>query len=123
MSRFEPVVTAGHLAVDAGGPEDVYVDDAIEDYICSTSPARPGTTSVSPSALAARPLALLKPARAAAVAAPRGEFAFPTTSRPWQAALAHRPVLRPEMWGTRLAAADIVGEILNRVPTPRIEQR
>jgi MoxR-like ATPase len=33
-------------------------------------------------------------------------------------ALAHRIILRPELWVSRISPADIVEEILGRVPTP-----
>jgi MoxR-like ATPase len=36
-------------------------------------------------------------------------------------ALAHRLVLRPELWVQRVSAEDLVGEILAAVPTPRAE--
>ena len=36
-------------------------------------------------------------------------------------ALAHRLVLKPELWVQRLAAEDVVREVLDRVPTPTAE--
>jgi MoxR-like ATPase len=33
-------------------------------------------------------------------------------------ALAHRLLLRPELWVSRVVPADVVEEILRRVPTP-----
>ena len=36
-------------------------------------------------------------------------------------ALAHRLVLRPELWVQRVSAEDVVREVLDRVPTPRAE--
>ena len=36
-------------------------------------------------------------------------------------ALAHRLVLRPELWVQRVTAEDVVREVLDRVPTPRAE--
>ena len=36
-------------------------------------------------------------------------------------ALAHRLVLRPELWVQRISAEDVVREVLDRVPTPRAE--
>jgi len=36
-------------------------------------------------------------------------------------ALAHRLVLRPELWVRRVSAEDVVREVLAAVPTPRAE--
>jgi MoxR-like ATPase len=36
-------------------------------------------------------------------------------------ALAHRLVLRPELWVRRVSAEDVVREVLESVPTPRAE--
>jgi MoxR-like ATPase len=36
-------------------------------------------------------------------------------------ALAHRLVLRPELWVRRVSADDVVREVLDTVPTPRAE--
>ena len=36
-------------------------------------------------------------------------------------ALAHRLVLRPELWVRRVSADDVVHEVLAAVPTPRAE--
>ena len=36
-------------------------------------------------------------------------------------ALAHRLVLKPELWVQRLAAEDVVREVLDRVATPKAE--
>ena len=37
------------------------------------------------------------------------------------AALAHRLVLRPELWVQRISAEDVVRDVLARVPTPPAE--
>jgi MoxR-like ATPase len=36
-------------------------------------------------------------------------------------ALAHRLVLRPELWVQRITAEDVVRDVLESVPTPRAE--
>jgi hypothetical protein len=36
-------------------------------------------------------------------------------------ALAHRIVLRPELWVARLSPREVVDDALNRVPTPKVE--
>ena len=37
------------------------------------------------------------------------------------AALAHRLVLRPELWVQKISAEDVVREVLEVVPTPKAE--
>jgi MoxR-like ATPase len=37
------------------------------------------------------------------------------------AALAHRLVLRPELWVQQVSGADVVREVLESVPTPKAE--
>jgi MoxR-like ATPase len=36
-------------------------------------------------------------------------------------ALAHRLILRPELWITRVAEEDIIRDLMNKVPTPKAE--
>jgi MoxR-like ATPase len=36
-------------------------------------------------------------------------------------ALAHRLVLRPELWVQKISAEDVVRDVLESVPTPRAE--
>jgi len=38
------------------------------------------------------------------------------------AAIAHRITLRPEMWVRKIQSADVVGELLRRLPVPRIDE-
>ena len=82
-------------------------------------PAHPGEDPRV--ALGASPrgsLALLRLARAEA-ALRRSDFVTPDDVKAMAVpALAHRLVLRPELWISRVVPGDIVEEILNRVPTP-----
>jgi len=98
--------------------EEVHVDASIDEYIVEI--AR-GTREDPRVALGASPrgsLALLRLARAAA-ALRRSDFVTPDDVKAMAVpALAHRLVLRPELWISRLVPGDIVEEILNRVPTP-----
>jgi MoxR-like ATPase len=66
-------------------------------------------------------LALLKLARCRAALAAR-DFVVPDDVKAVApAALAHRLVLRPELWVRRVSAEDVVHELLAGVPTPRAE--
>ena len=65
-------------------------------------------------------LALLKLARAVA-ALRRSDFVTPDDVKAMAvAALAHRLMLRPELWVANVDPADIVQDILGKVPTPRV---
>ena len=35
--------------------------------------------------------------------------------------LAHRIILRPELWVARLSTVEVVNDVLGRVPTPKVE--
>ena len=67
-------------------------------------------------------LALLKLARCKAAIAGR-DFVTPEDVKAVAVpALAHRLMLKPELWVQQLAAEDIVRDILEHVPTPAAEE-
>jgi len=66
-------------------------------------------------------LALLKLARCRAVLQGR-DYTLPDDVKAITVpALAHRVVLRPELWVQRITEEDVVQEVLESVPTPRAE--
>ena len=66
-------------------------------------------------------LALLKLARGRAALSGR-DYVLPDDVKAIAvAALAHRLVLRPELWVQKISAEDVVREILEIVPTPKAE--
>ena len=98
--------------------EDVFVSDALETYIVAIAQA----TRVDPRvALGASPrgsLALLKLARAEAAIRGR-DFVLPDDVKAVAvAALAHRLVLRPELWVSKTTPAQVVESLLSQVPVP-----
>jgi MoxR-like ATPase len=101
--------------------EDVHVDQSIEAYIVDVVHA---TRSDGRVALGVSPrggLALLKLARAEAALRGR-DFVTPDDVKAMAIpAMAHRLVLRPELWVTRLSPVQVIEEILARVPTPKAE--
>jgi MoxR-like ATPase len=98
--------------------EDVHVDPSIEAYIVDIARATREDQRVSLGASPRGSLALLRLARAEA-ALRRSDFVTPDdVKRVAVPALAHRIILRPELWVSRISPADIVEEILGRVPTP-----
>ncbi len=101
--------------------ETVHVADSIRGYCVDLAAATRDTQSIAVGASPRGSLALLKLARCKAALAGR-DFVLPddvkTVAVP---ALAHRLVLRPELWVRRISAEDVVGEVLETVPTPRAE--
>jgi MoxR-like ATPase len=98
--------------------EEVHVDASIDEYIVEIARATREDPRVALGASPRGSLALLRLARAEA-ALRRSDFVTPDDVKAMAVpALAHRLVLRPELWISRLVPGDIVEEILNRVPTP-----
>jgi MoxR-like ATPase len=101
--------------------EDIYVDEAIEAYIVDLVRATRGEPRVALGASPRGSLSLMKLARAEAVLH-RRDFVTPDDVKAMAVpALAHRLVLRPELWVARISSSQVVEEILSRVPTPATE--
>ncbi|NNC80807.1 MAG: MoxR family ATPase [Acidimicrobiales bacterium] len=98
--------------------EDVVVSDAVIDYCVSLVHATRQSTQVSAGASPRGVEALVKLARARAVI-DRRRYTTPDDVKAVAVpALAHRIVLRPEMWVRGGDAAEVVGDALDSVPTP-----
>jgi MoxR-like ATPase len=100
--------------------ETIHVDRSIEEYIVDITRATRDEPRIALGASPRGTLALLKLAQAAA--ALRGsDFATPDDVKAMAVpALAHRLVLRPELWIANVDPADVVRDILGRVPTPSV---
>jgi MoxR-like ATPase len=113
------IVSRAELLLMQAALEDVHVDPSIEAYIVDIARATREDQRVSLGASPRGSLALLRLARAEA-ALRRSDFVTPDdVKRVAVPALAHRIILRPELWVSRISPGDIVEEILNRVPTPQ----
>jgi MoxR-like ATPase len=115
------LVTRVELLAMQEALEDVFVSDALETYIVAIAQA----TRVDPRvALGASPrgsLALLKLARAEAAIRGR-DFVLPDDVKAVAvAALAHRLVLKPELWVSRTTPAHVVEALLHQVAAPAAE--
>jgi MoxR-like ATPase len=101
--------------------EQVHVSESVGRYIVELVAATRESPSTAVGASPRGSLALLKLARCKAAVAGR-DFVTPDDVK-WVAvpALAHRLVLKPELWVQRLAAEDVVREVLDRVATPKAE--
>jgi MoxR-like ATPase len=120
-ARVATLVSRKDLLAMQQALEDVFVGEAVERYIVDLVRA---TREDGRAALGASPrgaLALLKLARAQAALRHR-DYVTPDDVKTMAVpALAHRVTLRPELWVSRVSAADVVADLLGKVPTPPTE--
>ncbi len=103
--------------------EDVHVAGVIERYIVDLVQSTRSDHRVAIGASPRGTLALLKLARALA-ALRRRDFVLPDDVKAMAVpALAHRLILKPELWASRVSAAQVVQSLLAQVPTPAAETR
>jgi len=101
--------------------EDVFVSEAVEQYIVDLTQATRREPRVALGASPRGSLALLKLARGRA-ALSRRAFVTPDDVKDMAVpALAHRLILRPELWVTNVSAAQVVADLLSQIPTPPAE--
>ena len=101
--------------------EQVHVADSVRGYCVDIVAATRESQSTAVGASPRGSLALLKLARCRAALAGR-DFVLPDDVKAVAVpALAHRLVLRPELWVQRVSAEDVVRDVLAVVPTPRAE--
>ena len=120
--ELEPVIDAATLLELQAAIEHVHVGEAVGGYIVElvTATRTSGSTAVGASPRGS--LALLKAARCKAALAGR-DFVTPDDVKELAVpALAHRLMLKPELWVQRTSADDVVRELLEQVPTPAAEE-
>jgi MoxR-like ATPase len=101
--------------------EEVHVDESILRYVVELVAATRESPSVSVGSSPRGSLALVKLTRCRAALAGR-DFVTPDDVKAVAvAALAHRLVLRPELWVQRRSGEDVVREVLDEVSTPTTE--
>ena len=101
--------------------EDVFVSDPLERYIVALAQATRSDPRVALGASPRGSVALLKLARAEAAIRGR-DFVLPDDVKAVAVAtLAHRLVLRPELWVSRTTPAAVVESLLREVPAPAAE--
>jgi len=119
--ELRPVVDRETLLAMQLAIEDVHVADSITRYCVDVVAATRDSQSTAVGASPRGSLALLKLARCAAALAGR-DFVVPDDVKAVAVpALAHRLVLRPELWVQRVSAEDVVRDVLAGVPTPAAE--
>jgi MoxR-like ATPase len=101
--------------------ETVHVANSVREYCVDLVVATRTSPSAAVGASPRGSLALLKLARCRAALQGR-DYTLPDDVKAITVpALAHRVVLRPELWVQRITEEDVVQEVLESVPTPRAE--
>ncbi len=119
--RLEAVIDGRGLVEMQEAIEQVHVTEPIGRYIVDVVAGTRASRRVQVGASPRGSLALLKLSRCRAVLAGR-DFVTPEDVKAVAApALAHRLMLRPELWVQRIRPEDVVREVLETVPTPPAE--
>jgi MoxR-like ATPase len=116
--ELTPVVAAAEFVAMQASLEDVHIDASLREYAVALVTATRENAQLEVGASPRGSLALLKVARARAVLAGR-DFVTPDDVRAVAvAALAHRVVLRAEVWARHVSTDEVVRGILDTVPAP-----
>ena len=118
---LEPVVDREAFLRMQQALETVHVAASIREYCVDVAAATRESQSIAVGASPRGSLALLKLARCKAALAGRDFVVLDDVKAVAAPALAHRLVLRPELWVRRVSAEDVVRDVLATVPTPRAE--
>jgi MoxR-like ATPase len=117
-TSLDPVVDARQLLELQAGVEQIDVDADVLRYCVDLASATRRHAAVEVGASPRGSLALMLVARALAVIDGR-DYVLPEDVKECALpALAHRLTLRPETWTSGVTAAQVVTELLGRVPTP-----
>ena len=115
---LRPVIDRHGLLSLQAAVEAVHVGPAVGRYMVALATATRESSEVEVGASPRGSLALLRLARARAALEGR-DFVVPDDVKAVAVpALAHRLVLRPELWVRRVDAADVVQRVLDDVPAP-----
>jgi len=118
-----PVISRAELLAMQATLEDVHVADVTQRYIVDLVRATRVDHRVALGASPRGAIALLKLARALA-ALRRRDFVLPDDVKLMTVpALAHRIILKPELWASRVSAAQVAQSVLTQVPAPSANAR
>ena len=116
-----PVVDRETLLGMQQAIERVHVADSVRAYCVDLVAATRTSPNVAVGSSPRGSLALLKLSRVKAALSGR-DFVLPDDVKGVAvAALAHRLVLRPELWVQQISGADVVRDVLDSIPTPKAE--
>ncbi len=120
--ELEPVIDGPTLLALQESIEQVHVGASVGRYMVDVVAATRASGSTAVGASPRGSLALLKLSRCRAALAGR-DFVTPDDVKAVAVpALAHRLMLKPELWVQRLSADDVVCDLLETVPTPAVEE-
>jgi MoxR-like ATPase len=120
--QLEPVVDAAELSRMQAGVEQVHVAESIARYVVALVEATRASPRLQVGASPRGSLALLKLSRARAAIDGRDYVVPDDVKSAAVPALAHRIVLRPELWVQRIRAEAVIEECLASVPAPSAEE-
>jgi MoxR-like ATPase len=120
--QLRPVVDAATLSAMQAGVELVYVSDSVTRYVVRIVESTRASGRLQVGASPRGTLALLKLSRARAVMDGRDYVVPDDVKAVAVPALAHRLILRPELWVQRVRAEQVVEECLDAVPAPSAEE-
>ncbi len=115
------VVDAAALLQMRNGVETVHVQSDVVGYVTRLLAATRAHPQVTVGVSPRGGLALLQVARARALLEGRDFVLVDDVKAVAIAALAHRLSLKPELWVRRITGADVINELLAKVPTPPTE--
>ena len=119
--ELEPVIEREELLAMQRAVEQVHVAESIGRYMVEVADATRQSPRVQVGASPRGTLALLKLSRCRAALQGR-DFVTPEDVKSVGVpALAHRLVLKPELWVQRVSPEDVVRDLLDTVPTPPAE--
>ena len=119
---LQPVINAGQLLAMQAAVEQVHTSEAVERYIVSLSTATRQHPQVQVGVSPRGSLALYQLARAYAMVQGR-DFVLPDDVKAMAtAALAHRLLLKPELWVRGIQAEQVLRDILERTPVPKVDE-
>ncbi len=120
-ARISEVASREDLLAMQRAVEEVFVAEAIERYIVDLVQATRTDHRVALGASPRGTLAVQKLARATAALRKR-DFVTPDDVKAMAVpALAHRLILRPELWVSKISSTQVVEDLLAQVPTPKAD--
>jgi MoxR-like ATPase len=115
------VIDAGELLVMRDSLEQIEVSPDLVDYVVSIVGATRGHPQIQVGASPRGSLAIVQLARAEALMRRRDYVVPDDIKQVAVPALAHRVVLRPELWVRQVSSDDVIAGVLASVPTPRTD--
>jgi MoxR-like ATPase len=119
--ELEPMIRRDELLAMQRAVEQVHVAESIGRYMVDVADATRRSPRVQVGASPRGTLALLKLSRCRAALQGRDFVTPEDVKNVGVPALAHRLVLKPELWVQRVSPEDVVRDLLDTVPTPPAE--